>query len=71
MPNKMKAYFKRDENAFQTLHYEFVNGFARQSRRFSKTTFERRHEPQQMLAVRMRRQDTDKIMPTLPVSHLQ
>ena len=41
MPNKMKAYFKRDENAFQTLHDEFVNGFARQLRSVRETTLER------------------------------
>ena len=45
MPNKMKAYFKRDENAFQTLHDEFVNGFARQLRRVRGTTLERWHDP--------------------------
>ena len=38
---------------------------------FAKPHWNGDMSPQQMLAVRMRRQDTDKIMPTLPVSHLQ
>ena len=41
MPNKMKTYFKRDENTFQTLHDELASGFARQLRRVRETTLER------------------------------